>query len=1076
MEPGHQDGVQVGRRSTYFPVSIWRRRIGLRVGSSLAGSAVVVMAAMSWFRSVRSDLSGDLAGHAAAGVWLRGLAWWDWRGWSDWFYGGQALGVNYPPLSWAWLRFTDPVHGQFAAVAVGLLVLLPWAVRSVARALRVETSPATWAVLYTIVAFAGNTHWLLPGFHSVTTGFGSWQAMIAVLLSVVCVARAFDLLKPVSTGVVTGVSVLVNSTVAPGIIVLVVVVLVGVVHMDRRQVGEAVRWAATVATVAVSLCGWWLVPFIDGWARLVEWRVPLRVAFHAASGQVLLVVGLVVLSLACVACVGRRGRLLGAAVVTVVVAAAIADAAGYLRTERWVTPAAATIIVLCAVAAPTLGRKLATLAPKNGIDGAQGHSGPGSEPVSTQTARPGSSYGSSMGASPGGAPRDEAPIGFDGAAGGSAVSPEPRDDAASLSGSGAEGPEGPAKPGDDRTRVSSGGGGRWVWLDGSRRPFYGRCFVAAAGAAAALTGVWAAVPVAVWVLWARRWSVVRYAAPAWCALLIAIPAASLFDVPPRGDTRSASAAMALTDSADENNTGGFVYLQQSFTHARGGLGNCGWDDPWAALARTDTALRPLTGLYRETSPTAEFLDPETSQRGFALALGPPMDQWTQAWDATPPGAPIDGQQAATALGASWYVFCDSTDTITTRQLAPRRISGVGLAAQPGDDAWHRDATVWWAALLTNQTTLTEAEAAVPAVGAADWEAYPPSQAATGVSLLEAGESFAATAEAAGWAWIRVPWDPYWHSHDGTPVLKGGPGHIVAWIDEGQNDYGWWVPRHVDIAAIATTATAAALALVLLITTRRRPPAGPGCCRPAAPPPPDPRGPGPPAGPKRPGPQQPAGLGGPQGSGSPRRVNRGAATPGAAAGAAAVSVLIPVWDEQETIQGVAAGALAACAALGVRAECVVCVDARTADRSARAAAAAVGAAVPDPLTGMFACRTTQLTALAHNPRTCPPGGCKLLLALLADTPPPDHPRHHRLRAPQPRRLPHEPPNRPNTRRPTGPPRRTPPNRRPLQCRRGCLVTLSGEAGCAGAGEARSGINCGYTSGYRETDGGPRSSVP
>jgi len=45
---------------------------------------------------------------------------WDWRGWSgwsDWFHGGQAIGVNYPPLGHAWMRFTDPVHGQTAAGA-----------------------------------------------------------------------------------------------------------------------------------------------------------------------------------------------------------------------------------------------------------------------------------------------------------------------------------------------------------------------------------------------------------------------------------------------------------------------------------------------------------------------------------------------------------------------------------------------------------------------------------------------------------------------------------------------------------------------------------------------------------------------------------------------------------------------------------------------------------------------------------------------------------------------------------------------------------------------------------------------
>ena len=340
-------------------------------------------------------------------------------------------------------------------------------------------------------------------------------------------------------------------------------------------------------------------------------------------------------------------------------------------------------------------------------------------------------------------------------------------------------------------------------------------------------------------LWQRRWAFVRFGAPAWAALLVAAPAAGLFSPPERSDT-APSAAMTLTHRADEHNVGGFVYLQETFEHARGGTGHCGWGNPWALVASTGTGLRPLTGLYRETSTSSEFIAvAETSRRDVAQDYGEPMDQWAHAWAAAPPGAPIDHETAARALGANWYVFCDSTDTITARRVDAPRASGISLAPHPDDDAWHRDVVGWWAGLLTGEYTLTEAETTVPAVGAADWDAYPPSQAAAGVSLLEAGESFAATAETAGWAWIRVPWDPYWHAHNGTPVLKGGPGHIVAWIDEGQNNYGWWVPRHVDIAAIATTTTAAALALFLLITGRRRPAADPGAAGPpstAGPPP------------------------------------------------------------------------------------------------------------------------------------------------------------------------------------------------------------------------------------------------
>ena len=363
---------------------------------------------------------------------------------------------------------------------------------------------------------------------------------------------------------------------------------------------------------------------------------------------------------------------------------------------------------------------------------------------------------------------------------------------------------------------------------------FGRFVLAAAGVAAAvLAGVWAAVPVVVWALWQRRWAFVRYGAPAWVALLIAVPAASLFSLPERSEA-APSAAMTLTARADKNNVGGFVYLQESFEHARGGIGNCGWGDPWDLLKTRDTKLRPLTGLYRETSASSEFIAvAETSRQGAAQVYGEPMDQWAPAWAAAAPGAPINHQTAATALGASWYVFCDSTDTITARRLEERRASGVALASHAANDAWHRDAVGWWAGLLTGEYTLQDAEAAVPAHGEVDWDAYPPTQAAGGVSILEAEESFAVTAETAGWAWIRVPWDPYWHSHSNTPVLKGGPGHIIAWADEGHNNYGWWVPPQVDTAAIITTTGTAALAITLLITWRRRSPAEPG---PTAPPP------------------------------------------------------------------------------------------------------------------------------------------------------------------------------------------------------------------------------------------------
>ena len=57
----------------------------------------------------------------------------------------------------------------------------------------------------------------------------------------------------------------------------------------------------------------------------------------------------------------------------------------------------------------------------------------------------------------------------------------------------------------------------------------------------------------------------------------------------------------------------------------------------------------------------------------------------------------------------------------------------------------------------------------------------------------------------------------------------------------------------------------------------------------------------------------------------------------------------------------------------------------------AARLALGRSVPDPLTGMFACRRSDLLALQGRTRTAPPGGYKLLLGLLVVTPP-DRIRH------------------------------------------------------------------------------------
>ncbi len=194
---------------------------------------------------------------------------------------------------------------------------------------------------------------------------------------------------------------------------------------------------------------------------------------------------------------------------------------------------------------------------------------------------------------------------------------------------------------------------------------------------------------------------------------------------------------------------------------------------------------------------------------------------------------------------------------------------------------------------------------------------------------------------------------------------------------------------------------------------------------------------------------------------------------------AVSVLIPAWDEEQSIGAVVVDSLAAYREAGLTVECLVCVDSRTVDRTSRAArdagartiaqhgvglTAAVlemaevaagqvcavldgdgqhdayslpkltgpvlagafdvvtgardpgslgsgfgrgwrgvvrraGAlalrfaarlalrrTVPDPLTGMFACRRSDLRRLQQKGRVAPPRGYKLGLGLMAMTAP------------------------------------------------------------------------------------------
>ena len=219
-----------------------------------AGSAVAAMTAVGWYTVVKlggEAPGGDTVGHAATAEWFNTLPWWDWRGWSDWFYGGQATGVNYPPLSHAWIRFTHPVYGQLFAVTIGLLVLLPWGALCLARAMGLapRAQRAAVAAILVLTAASGNMHWVLSGFHYRDTFFGSWPAMLASAVGLFIAGFAARGDRPAVAGALAGLAVLLNASVAPGIAVVSAVLILSS-GATRSQI---IRWVATAGAAALAL-------------------------------------------------------------------------------------------------------------------------------------------------------------------------------------------------------------------------------------------------------------------------------------------------------------------------------------------------------------------------------------------------------------------------------------------------------------------------------------------------------------------------------------------------------------------------------------------------------------------------------------------------------------------------------------------------------------------------------------------------------------------------------------------------------------------------------------------------------
>ena len=682
-----------------------RNLVGLIAATA---SALAAMVAVGWYGLVRQGgvlSSGDMVGHAATAEWLRTLPWWDWRGWSDWFYGGQAVGVSYPPLGHAWIRLTHPFHGQMVAVAVGLLVLLPWGALRLARAAGLPAYAQRFSVVAVIVvtSASGGMHWVLSGFHIHSTFFGSWPAMLAVVCGLFAAAWAARCRAAVWCGVVAGVSVLLNASYLPAT-VLVCAVLVATSGASPRQI---LRWTVTSAAASLAVCGWWLVPFVAGWGRLQTPRFSLEEVWRYGGLWQEALLAAVGVTAACGAFRSAAARRLAMASGAGLVAAVVADLVGYQRAERFL--GLSILVAGCAAAGLFLHR--------------------------------------------------------------SAVG-------------------GPVRV-------------RPVWA-------------VTAAAVLVLIGLrldqHEILPLAGWaLLWRPGRSWVVGGALAWFVVLSLVPVWHQFRNPPSpepqpGTVMEGIAALSGSDAE------GLVYL-----------GDCHWTNAWRATVATGGRIRVADGLYRETSASAEFLAaPTRLDEGTRREAGRWASHWYDALSAVD-AERLDGSASAYAVGARWHAECDDDENFTMQELPAVAAEGTRIVPYPDGDSWHRAAVEWWIALASSDFQDAQPELSrIPVLwpgAAGEGDAARVDQAARGVSLRTEQDRLIVTAESAGWAWVRVPWDPWWFADDGVP-LKGGPGHLVVWVEPGTTELRWDVPAQVDAMAAGVTALSLLL-LVAMVRINRR---------------------------------------------------------------------------------------------------------------------------------------------------------------------------------------------------------------------------------------------------------------
>ncbi|MXZ51869.1 MAG: hypothetical protein F4Z34_01615 [Acidimicrobiaceae bacterium] len=206
-----------------------------------------------------------------------------------------------------------------------------------------------------------------------------------------------------------------------------------------------------------------------------------------------------------------------------------------------------------------------------------------------------------------------------------------------------------------------------------------------------------ALPLGLWLMWRPRRDIAWGAALAWAAVLFWVPFWALIrnPVPPEGP---AAALVAAAASDGEPSNEGLVHVDHFHSSRSGDVEVCRWPDRWRTTGETSGRLRPLSGLYKETSPASEFLDAEIElRRGSYQAADGTRPHWFEAWEAA--GRPtLQTTAAAGALGVRWHATCDADGEATVTELPGIAATGVAVDTPSRRQLLAPAAAEWWIAI------------------------------------------------------------------------------------------------------------------------------------------------------------------------------------------------------------------------------------------------------------------------------------------------------------------------------------------------------------------------------------------